>query len=330
MKLYRIENKGIKIDISPIGASIVNFFVHDKHGVERNIVLGYDSSEKYQNNGTYFGAVVGPIANRVANGEFMLDGRKRKLTQNDGTNHLHGGDANLNSRTWEVLDRTDKGILLSVRVARRDGGYPVDIVISVAYFLSDNGALSIRYTATPAGRCPLNITQHAYFNLNGSGDILDHELWINADSILAVDDKLIPTGQLSVRGNAFDFTSPRQIGEAMSTKPLHRQLEIANGGYDHCYVLNRDAMEQDSMRVTSPKTGISLHVQTDLPGVQFYSGNFLNSEAGRQGETYNKHAGLCLETQHFPNQVNTNGAERCIYDVQRPFISTTIYRVEVS
>ena len=329
MKLYRLENNGIQVDISPVGASIVNFLVPDKNGIERNIVLGYDSEEKYRTNGTYFGAVVGPIANRVANGEFKMDGRKYTLTQNDGTNSLHGGDAEINSKRWEVMDYTDCSILLTCRVARREGGYPCDIVISVAYFLDSQGRLKIRYTGVPATRAPLNVTQHAYFNLDGSDDILKHEMWLDADTILPVDNNLIPDGLLDVRGTPFDFGTPRRIYDAMHEKPLHPQLEITNGGYDHCYVLNHRDIERAAMKAYSEKSGITLSVHTDLPGVQFYSGNFLDSEVGRQGEVYGKHAGFCLETQHFPNQVNTDNAEACTFSAERPFISTTIYAVSI-
>ena len=330
MKLIRLQNhSGTKVDISPVGASIVNFFVTDHQGKERNIVLGYDSREKYIDNGTYFGAVVGPIANRVANGRFSIDGHDCKLTKNDGNNSLHGGEAELNSKVWEVMDRSDKSALLTVRVNKGEGGYPVDIVICVAYFLSDNNELSVRYTATPSGRCPLNITQHAYFNLNGGGDILEHELWIDSDRILAVDNDLIPTGFMDVCNSAFDFRAPRKIGVAMQTQPTHRQLELANGGYDHCYVLANSIIDKESMRVTSYDSGISLAVTTDLPGVQFYSGNFLDNEAGRNGDVYQKHGGLCLETQYFPNQVNTSESEKCIFDMYNPFNSTTVFTVSL-
>lgn len=327
MKLYSLENNGVKVDISPIGASIVNFFLKDKNGIERNIVLGYDNEVQYKKNGTYFGAVVGPIANRVANGQFTLDGRKHQLTQNDGTNSLHGGDAEINNKRWDVADYSGKGIILTCRVNKREGGYPCEIAISVYYFLSETGDLSIRYTATPAMRCPLNITQHVYFNLDGAESILDHEMWIDSDRILPVDKNLIPDGTQDVRNTPFDFRVLRNIGEAMRMKPIHRQIEIANGGYDHCFVLNS---KKKTMHVRSQKSGINLEVKTDLPGVQFYSGNFLEEEKGRNGDVYTKHAGFCLETQYFPNQVNMPNSEDCIFHVERPFISTTVYSVSLA
>lgn len=327
MKLYRLQNNGIKVDISPIGASIVNFYVNDKSGKETNIVLGYDNEEQYRKNGTYFGAVVGPIANRVDMGRFTLDGVRYQLTQNDGTNSLHGGDAELNSKSWMVLDKTERGILLSTRVEEGEGGYPCDIVICVAYFLSDSGELQIRYTVTPQARCPINVTQHAYFNLDDSEDILEHTLRIDADTFLAVDEKLIPESTDDVTGTPFDFRTTKIIGSEI--RNTHRQLEIA-GGYDHCWCLNDSSLEHYTMEAYSAKSGIKLECKTDLPGVQFYSGNFLDNEKGRDGQIYKTNAGLCLETQNFPNQVNTNDAESGVYSTTKPFISTTVYKVSVA
>ncbi|MGF1760108.1 galactose mutarotase [Photobacterium sagamiensis] len=329
MKLYRLENNGVKVDISPIGASIINFFVRDKDNVERNIVLGYDTEDRYKNNSTYFGAVVGPIANRVDLGEFTLRGTIHKLTQNDGTNHLHGGDANLNSRNWSILDYTEKTILLRARTEKGEGGYPSGTQTTVMYHLDDKGSLKISYVSTPDTVCPLNITQHTYFNLDGAGDVLDHEMWIDSDMFLPVDESLIPNGVTYVEDSPFDFRAPRKISEALSSHVDHRQLLVANGGYDHCYVLNHRDLTIESMRVRSEKTGITLSVKTDLPGVQFYSGNFLDNEQGRGDEVYNKHAGLCLETQFFPNLINSEHKEQCIFTLTHSFISTTIYSVSI-
>ena len=321
MKLYTLKNNNIKVDISPLGATIVNFFVTDAAGKETNIVLGYDNEQQYRKNSTYFGAVVGPVANRIDMGEFELDGKKYALTQNDGTNHLHGGNAELNNKDWDVLENNDKSIILTTYTNQGEGGYPCGIIFQVSYFLSSTGELEIRYKATPTSRCPINVTQHAYFNLNGGGDILEHSMRINADRYLPVNEKLIPIGFSDVQGTPFDFRKPTLIGESLVKN--HNQLKIA-GGFDHCWELND---EDWSMSVHSDITNILLEVKTDLPGVQFYSGNFLEEERGRNGEVYRKNNGLCLETQHFPNQINTKKAEECVYDSANPFVSTTVFKV---
>lgn len=321
MKLYRLENNDVKVDISPIGASIVNFFMKNKDGHDVNIVLGYDNEDQYRSNGTYIGAVVGPIANRVSMGCFTLDGTQYSLTQNDGTNHLHGGAAELNSRCWEVIEHSSYSMLLSLVIDEGKGGYPCDIAIQVAYKLNDENELEIEYTATPQSRCPINITQHAYFNLNGTGDILQHQLRIDADTYLAVDENLIPIESQDVSGTPFDFTCSTLISDSINQP--HSQIKVA-GGFDHCWVLNH---KDYSMDVYSDQSGIRLQAKTDLPGVQFYSGNFLEKEQGRNGDIYERNSGLCLETQHFPDQVNSTLAEECIYSPDRPFSSCTVYKV---
>ena len=187
--------------------------------------MGYDKEKQYRNNGTYFGAVVGPVANRIDMGEFELDGKKHSLTQNDGTNHLHGGDAELNNKDWDVLEHNDKGIILTTYVNQGEGGYPCGIIFQVSYFLSSNGELEIRYKATPTSRCPINVTQHAYFNLNGCGDILGHSMRINADRYLPVDKNLIPIGFSCVKGTPFDFRKSTIIGKSLAKN--HNQLDIA-------------------------------------------------------------------------------------------------------
>lgn len=321
MKLYRLENNGIQVDISPIGASIINFQVPDKNGHGVNIALGYDNETQYLSNGTYFGAVVGPIANRIDMGSFTLDGTTHQLTQNDGTNHLHGGKAEINNRYWEVIEHTNNRIQLSVTVNKGEGGYPCEINIQVTYILNDQNELEIRYSAVPKSRCPLNITQHVYFNLNGKGDILDHILHLDADTFLPVNENLIPEDIAPVENTPFDFSKATSIGANLN-KP-HSQIQIA-GGFDHCWILNH---KDYSMDVYSPASGIRLQAKTDLPGVQFYTGNFLNNEQGRDGDVYRRHAGLCLETQYFPNQANRDNAEECVFNKNKPFTSITIYKV---
>lgn len=326
MNLYRIENNGIKVDISPIGASIVNFLVKDKHGLERNIVLGYDTEEEYKNNGPYIGAVVGPIANRVENGKFSIDGNSYFLTKNDGTNSLHGGDASFSEREWSIGKRNPNFISLSLNTEKGEGGYPSDIATEVTYHLDSEGSLSISYVSTPSSPCPINISHHAYFNLDDSGDVLGHEVWIDADAFLAVDESFIPYGVQTVNRTAFDFTTPRKISDALNVRPKDRQIEIVKGGFDHCYILNG---KEESAWVRSEETGIKLLVKTDLPGVQFYTGNSLSEQKGRNGRIYNKHSGFCLETQFFPNQINTDKRNESIFSPYSPLKTTTVYSIEV-
>lgn len=323
MKLYRLDNNNVKVDISPIGASIVNFFVADREGKEVNIVLGHDNEKSYENNGSYFGAVVGPIANRVEMGLFTIDGKEYQLTQNDGTNSLHGGEAGLDGKLWKIVSETESEIILSTKTLEGEGGYPCDIAFSVTYSLNDNGELKISYVATPDKRTPLNVTQHAYFNLSQEDDVLGHHLRIDADNFLSINNKLLPDSIDDVSDTPFDFREPTLIGDAI--KGEHSQVDVA-GGFDHCFVLNHKGF---SMEAYGEKTGIRLRAKTDLPGVQLYTGNSLEGVIGRNGDVYKRNAGFCLETQYFPNQVNMNNAEECIFCPDNPFLSTTVYLASI-
>ena len=300
---------GIELRTISYGAIIVSLRVPDRTGRMDDIVLGYDSLQGYLRVSPYFGAIVGRYGNRIGSGRFTLDGRTYRLATNNGPNHLHGGNRGFDKVVWQAEPlQNDSGVGVTFTYTSPDGeeGYPGTLLARVSYTLTDRDELVVEYHATTDQATPVNLTQHTYFNLagDGRGDILGHELLINADSFTPVDSTLIPTGSMApVDGTPFDFRTPTAIGARIGADD--QQLRFG-GGYDHNFVLQQeDAAIGRAARVVEPSTGRTLDIYTTEPGLQFYSGNFLDGTiTGKGGRVYHHRYGLCLETQHYPDSPN--------------------------
>ena len=308
VQLITLTNaKGVELRVMTYGAIIVSLKVPDKSGKLGDVVLGYDSLAGYVKSSPYFGAVVGRYGNRIAKGKFTLDGKTYTLAVNNGPNSLHGGIKGFDKVVWSAdTSHAADGQSVRLHYTSRDGeeGYPGALNVMVTYTLTDRNEVQIEYEATTDKATPVNLTQHSYFNLAGTGDILGHQLTINADNITPVDSTLIPTGDLMpVKGTPFDFTAPHAIGERINAE--HPQIKYGLG-YDHNFVLNRpDTGLVVAAVLTEPTTGRTLEVRTTEPGVQFYSGNFLDGTlTGKGGVVYAHRTGVCLETQHYPDSPN--------------------------
>ena len=307
--LFTLTTKnGVEVSISDFGGTIVSLMTPDRAGKFGDIVLGYDSAAEYETGKSYFGGTIGRYGNRIAHGKFVLNGESFTLAKNDGENHLHGGLKGFNKVLWAAKDAsTASASVLQLRYVSKDGeeGYPGALSVEVVFTLSDANELKIDYSASTDKDTVLNLTNHAYFNLSGAGTILDHQLTLAASHFTPVDATLIPTGELrAVKGSAFDFTSAKAIGERVDQSD--EQLKFGKG-YDHNWVLDGGKTGKLSLAATlvDPKSGRILQVSTTEPGIQFYSGNFLDGTIhGKKGVVYAHRSGLCLETQHFPNSPN--------------------------
>jgi aldose 1-epimerase len=327
--LVTLTNRhGVRVRAMTYGAIIVSLDVPDRTGALADIVLGHDSLPGYLANTPYFGAVVGRYGNRIAKGRFTLGGTEYRLATNNGANHLHGGLKGFDKVVWAAEPfRTDStmGVAFTHTSPDGDEGYPGTLNVKVTYTLSDGNEVLIDYEATTDRATPVNLTQHSYFNLAGSGDILGHELTIAADRITPVDSTLIPTGALEpVVGTPFDFRTPHPIGERIGAGAA--QLRFA-GGYDHNFVLNDSGPALHlAARLAESATGRTLEIKTTEPGVQFYSGNFLDGTiTGKRGTVYRHRTGLALETQHFPDSPNHPGFPSTILEPGRTWRSRTVW-----
>ncbi|ROR21119.1 aldose 1-epimerase [Vibrio crassostreae] len=323
-KLFSLVNQqGTQVDISDLGGLIVNFYVQDQNNQTRNIVLGYDTPDEYLNGACYLGCVVGPWANRIANGRYSIDDINFALEQNENTNHLHGASANLGAKCWtvEIIDETTLKLVTTINA--NEASYPYTIDFEVTYHLSEENELRICYEAMPHGKTPINMTQHTYFNLDESENVLNHSIQINSDRYLTVDSCAIPLFEAPVEDTPFDLRQSIQIKQGMD---LNNQQLKAAGGYDHCWCFEPTEFQTNAI-VSEETSGLYLHVASDQIGMQFYTGNFLNQEQGRNSRTYHKHAGLCLETQCYPNQINMDNKEDCIYGPNKPYRHNVVYQV---
>ena len=304
---YTLTNaNGIELKAISYGGIITSLRVPDRAGKMDDIVLGFDRLDGYLKDPPFFGAIIGRYGNRIAKGQFALDGKTYKLATNNGPNHLHGGVKGFDKVVWTVEPAGQNVLAFSRVSADGEEGYPGNLRLRVTYTLTDKNELIVDYRASTDKATPVNLTQHSYFNLAGqaSGDILGHQLTLHADRYTPVDDTLIPTGELAaVAGTPFDFRQPTAIGARIDND--HPQLK-AGKGYDHNWVLNRTGNGlQPAARVVEPGTGRTLDISTTEPGIQFYSGNFLDGTiTGKAGAVYKHRTGFCLETQHFPDSPN--------------------------
>jgi aldose 1-epimerase len=327
--LYTLTNaNGMKAKIMTYGGIITELDVPDRDGKLGDVVLGFDDLKGYVAGHPYFGALVGRVANRIAKGKFTLDGKEYKVAVNNGPNALHGGLKGFDKQVWKAEPiKVADGVALKLTYVSKDGeeGYPGELTSTVTYTLTNKNELKIDYKATTDKTTVLNLTNHSYFNLAGpnSGTILDHELMLAADTYTPTDDTLIPTGEIKpVKGTPLDFTKPATIGSRIG------ELKGEPGGYDHNFVLRAgDASPALAARVYEPKTGRIMEVFTTEPGIQFYTGNFLDgTNKGKGGVVYKKNQGFCLECQHFPDSVNQPKFPTMTLEPGKTYKQTTVYK----
>jgi aldose 1-epimerase len=325
--VYTLTNKnGLKARIMTYGATLTELHAPDRNGRMGDVTLGFDSLEPYEKGHPYFGSTVGRVANRIAKGRFTLEGKTYTLATNNGPNHLHGGVKAFDKVIWKAaqVKRADgPAVRFSYRSPDGEEGYPGKLDVTVTYTLTDTNALRIDYTAKSDRATPVNLTNHAYFNLAGRGDVLGHEMQILADRFVVVDETLIPTGELkAVQGTHMAFTKPQAIGARIA------ETSGDPNGYDHCYALNSGGRSFAlGARVVEPSSGRVMEMHTDQPGVQFYTGNFLDgSVTGKGGQVYRKHAGFCLEAGGFPDAVNQPGFPSVILRPGQTYRQRTEYR----
>jgi aldose 1-epimerase len=333
--VYTMSNPhGLEVRVMNFGAIVLSLRVPDRNGKFDDVVLGFDSLEPYFINDPHFGSIIGRYANRIANGKFTLDGVEYTLPKNNGPNTLHGGVKGFDKRLWQAEPSENKtGVALVLRYTSKDGeeGFPGNLKTKVTYALADSDELTIDYEATTDKATPVNLTSHGYFNLagQGTGDVLAHELLINADRFTPVDKNLIPTGEMRpVQGTPLDFTKSDPIGARISD--AYEQMVLANG-YDHNFVINRqDPGLELAARVHEPSTGRILEIYTTEPGVQFYSANFLDGTiTGKQGRVYKQHYAFALETEHFPDSPNHPSFPSTILRPGQTYHSRTVYKFSV-
>jgi len=324
------NNNGITVKIISYGGIITNLSVPDKYGNFDNIVLGFDTlpeytSQKYIAGCPYLGAIIGRYANRIANGKFLLAGKEYKLVKNDGLNHLHGGTTGFDKVIWkaeEIKSNESAGLKMEYYSTDMEEGYPGNLNITVIYTLTEQNELKVEYEGTIDKPCPVNFTQHSYFNLNSlNRNILDHELFLNADKYTIADETLIPTGEIAdVNNTPLDFRNSRKIGEL---------IEQLDNGYDHNFVLNKKNEGELTLtaRVSEPSSGRIMEMYTTEPGVQLYTGNFLDgSFINTGGKTIHKHYGFCLEAQHYPDSPNKPQFPSTILNPHEKYYQLTVYK----
>jgi aldose 1-epimerase len=323
VSLFILRAGDYRATLSDFGATLVSLFLPDGRGGEVDVVLGFGTLEGYTKNLPFFGSTVGRFANRIGGAAFALGGIKYELAANDGPNHLHGGIRGFDKRVWEALAFEETG-QPCVQFARTspDGeeGYPGELRVAATFRLRFDGSLEIGYSARTQARTIVNLTNHAYFNLcgEGSGSVLNHRLRLACSRYLPAGPDHLPTGEIaSVTDGAFDFLEPKSIG---------RDIEAA-GGYDHCFVIDRTGPGMAPFaEIVEPSSGRRMTAETSMPGVQFYTGNFLEAVAGKPGSLYGKHGGLCLETQFFPDSPNRPGFPSVVLVPGEEWERRTIFR----
>ncbi len=335
ISLFYLKNKnGASAAITNYGGRLVSLLVPDNNKNPIDIILGFNCIDDYFNpDEAYFGATIGRYANRIANGKFSIGNINYQLTTNHLNNTLHGGTEGFESQVFDVVSADDEQITLSLNSTERVGSFPGNLIIKVTYKLTDDNELIINYNAITDKETVINLTNHAYFNLNGEGNetITNHYLQINADTYTPVTNQIIPTGNFEdVSNTPFDFRSFKLIGQDID-QPNNQQL-VYGKGFDHNYVLGHQKFNHPILAATiySPKTGINLEVFTTEPGMQFYSGNFLSgSDKGKSGKSYHSRSAFCLETQHFPDSPNQKNFPSTLLKPNETYKTTTIYKFSV-
>ncbi len=332
---YILKNKkGMEISVINYGGIITSWKAKDRDGIYQDIVLGFDNIYDYETKNPYFGALIGRYGNRIAKGKFSIDDKNYNLATNNDVNHLHGGSKGFDKVLWdvdEILGDSSASLVLKYMSSDMEEGYPGNLNVKVIYTLNNNDELSVIYEADTDKTTIVNLTQHSYFNLSGdfNQDISNHDLKINADSFLPVDSTLIPTGEIrDVIETPFDFLQPKKVGRDIEIN--NEQINFGNG-YDHCWVLNNYG---DSVRFVASayddSSGRLLEVYSDQPGIQFYSGNFLDgSLKSKYDGNYDFRSGFCLETQNFPNSPNENSFPSPLLKPGEKYLSETIFRFSI-
>jgi aldose 1-epimerase len=319
VNVFTINGPHSKARFITWGASLIEMSVPDREGKFADVTLGFDEPGRYLQPHPFFGCVAGRYANRIALGKFTLDGKTHQLATNNGRNHLHGGPGGFDKRNWKGEVLGANGVRFTYVSADGEEGYPGKLTATVTYTLTDRDELRIDYSATTDAPTVVNLTNHAYWNLSGEPDVLGHELQLNADKYTVVDEESIPTGELrDVAGTAFDFTK---------SKPIGRDIEQLKGGYDHNWVINPGKKGELVLAavVYDAKSGRTMRVLTDQPGVQFYTGNYLNNVKGHGGKVYGKRAGFCLETQHYPDSPNRPAFPSTVVRPGETYKTTTVH-----
>lgn len=326
---YELSNsKGMKAEILSYGAILRKLIVPDKKGNLADVVLGYDTVKEYEANPCFFGATIAPSANRIGNAEFKIDGVTYKVDVNDGPNNLHSHiDLGSHKRIWDAKENGNS-VKLSLSIKDGEMGFPGNKDLTITYTLTEDNELILAYTGTADKNTIINPTNHTYFNLSGEASgktILNNTLKLDASNYTPVVKGAIPTGEIApVKGTVMDFTSDRKVGQDIDDK--FEQL-VLTGGYDHNFVIDDyDGTLKHIATVKDPESGRSLDAYTDLPGVQFYAGNFIAEQTGKGGSKYGKRTGLCLETQFFPDSVNKPNFPSCLFGPGKAYESKTIYK----
>lgn len=325
VSLYTLKAGDLSLTLSSFGAAMVSLFVPSRRFPKEDVLLGYSTLDGYTSNTPFLGASIGRFGNRIGGASFTLDGDTYNLYKNDGENTLHGGRRGFDKRIWSVESyEEDDGVFVRFELESPDGeeGYPGNLDAVISYGLTKSNEIIIDYKASVDKKCPVNLTNHAYYNLagEGKGNILGHEVCIHAFRCVEVNDNLIPTGNTpSILGGPFDFTARKGIGKDIVQTGI---------GYDHCYIIDgysEDGTLKPCAEVFEPLSGRSMKVFTTQPGVQFYTGNFLNDERGKLGSIYGKHAGFCLETQHLPDSPNQPSFPSCVFGPDKDYHEKAIF-----
>lgn len=329
-KLYTLKNdRGMELTVCDYGAVLVSLLVPDRQGEKRDVVLGYATLEGYQHNDPGFGATVGRNANRIGNAQYIWKGITYQLDKNDGENNLHSGLHRYYERKWEVTfggTNAEPAVTFSIVSPDGDQGFPGEAQVSVTYTLSAQNEVKLSYCGKADQDTVFNMTNHSYFNLNGhaSGSAMEHLVWIDANAYTPTDAGSIPTGEIAaVDGTPMDFREMKPVGRDIDAS--FDQLRMA-GGYDHNWIINHPESGLPFARVKSEESGIVMEILTDLPGVQFYTANYLNGEPGKDGVSYPKRAGLCFETQYFPDAPNKPNFPSSVKPAGEEYKTETVYR----
>ena len=328
-EIVMTNKNGVEVRAITYGGIITSIKTPDRNGTMGDVVLGFDSLDGYLGDHPFFGAIIGRYGNRIAKGRFTIDGTEYKLATNNGPNHLHGGIKGFDKKIWKAeylpIESRMMGVVFTYTSVDGEEGYPGKLDVKVTYRLTDNNELIVDYEAHTDQATHVNLTQHSYFNLAGDGDVLGHEVTIDADRYTPVDATLIPTGELApVEGTPFDFRKSTAIGARIND--AHPQIKNGSG-YDHNWVLNRTGPAlQRAARVVEPKSGRTLEVSTTEPGMQFYTGNFLDGTLkGKGGHVYQRRSGFCLETQHYPDTPNQPGFPTTLIKPGQDYSTRTVF-----